>query len=120
MIEIMSLAEAAARIGVSVNALRSEYRKGRLTVRQIGKNYYVTPDDLTRMVERCRVPESQLASSSETDTGSSATDSDTSELDALKASMAKLSSSSADTSTGGRRKRQGKVVDLKTSASRKS
>lgn len=51
----MTLDEAANRFGLKVSTLRSEAKKGRLTIYKIGRKYYTSPNDIRRMVRACRV-----------------------------------------------------------------
>lgn len=64
---LYSLAEAAKRLGVPENSLRTEIRSGALTTTRIGGRSYVTEADLLEMIEKCRSPSSRQDSSSESE-----------------------------------------------------
>jgi hypothetical protein len=50
----LRLADAARLFGFKLAALRTEKRKGRLSVSNIAGKDYTTPSDIRRMVELCR------------------------------------------------------------------
>ncbi len=45
---MLTLAEAAARLGLSASTLRHQVQSGRLRARLIGKTYVVTPREVER------------------------------------------------------------------------
>lgn len=98
--KLIALRHAAAQLGVTLSALRAEMQRGRLAVRRIGKNLYVTPADLDAMVEQCRVepcrPVLSCAGRPQDRHGSSATANATSALDVLKTAMRTQFASSPD------------------------
>lgn len=51
---LLTLREAAARIGVPLGSLDSEIRAGRLECVRIGRSRYVTETDLGEMLDKCR------------------------------------------------------------------
>ena len=100
----ITLSEASAivlRGAVSVSALRSEIRKGTLSVERIGKNLYTTPAAIREMREKCRVMQNLHDSTSgrtaKAKSGSSGTESSSDELAALKASVTALKNGSLST-----------------------
>jgi hypothetical protein len=52
--ELLTIAGAAARVGLKPAALRTEIKRGRLTPTIIAGKHYVTNSALGEMLERCR------------------------------------------------------------------
>lgn len=50
----MTVEEAAARMNVSAQLLRSEIRSGKLTVRRMGRLIRLTEEDLVEYLKSCR------------------------------------------------------------------
>lgn len=44
----MTLPEAATLLGLAPSTLRHQVKNGKLTARKIGRDWYVTPDEVSR------------------------------------------------------------------------
>ena len=104
----MRLAHAAAMFGLTVSALRTEARHGRLAISRVAGKDFVTKAEIERMFERCQLapkapdygsgqPEPRTAVTSEPH-GSSATESINRARDALSETMRRLKGDSPATS----------------------
>jgi hypothetical protein len=51
---LMTLAEAAGRLGVKVSSLRTEIRRGRLRPIEIARKFYLTEEAVKEMLDTCR------------------------------------------------------------------
>lgn len=95
--------------GMTVNGLRTEAARGRLSIGRVAGKDFTTLADIERMIERCRLDESLRASgsgrsvggtgnSSPPRRGSSSTEGSTTPRDALKAKLTVLRNSLGSTS----------------------
>lgn len=120
----MRLADAAALFGLSVSALRTEARHGRLVISRVAGKDFVTKAEIERMFERCQLapkapdygsglPEPRTAATSEPH-GSSATESINRARDAVLMTMERLKGGSAATSPQRTPQRGMNVTSLKS------
>lgn len=58
---VITLSAAAQEFGFSVSTLRAEAARGRLVTYKIGRRLYTKRRDVLDMIERCRVPRSNLS-----------------------------------------------------------
>jgi hypothetical protein len=104
----MRLAHAAAMFGLTVSALRTEARRGRLAISRVAGKDFVTKAEVERMFERCQLapkapdcgsgpPEPRTAATNEL-SGSSATESINRARDATLATVKRLKEGSRPTS----------------------
>lgn len=103
--------------GMSLSALRTEARKGRLVIERIAGKDFVTRKAINEMRERCRDQGSRPASNSEAtnELGSSETGSDMSAQDALRIRLTRPPIASRDTSRKDTRPTRKNVVPLRSS-----
>jgi hypothetical protein len=105
----MPLKHAAELFGIGVDTLKAERRRGRLQTYRIGREIRTTINDIKQMVELCReepkapaytVTRRAVNTSSETAVAS---------LDSAQQALAKLRSTSRNTSRGSTGPRQARV-----------
>lgn len=53
--DAITLKDAASHFGYTVDTLKAEARRDRLTIYKIGRRLYTTPADIREMVQKCRV-----------------------------------------------------------------
>ena len=58
---VLTLSAAAQEFGFTVSTLRREAARGRLVTYKIGRRLYTKRRDVVDMIERCRVPRSNLS-----------------------------------------------------------
>lgn len=98
--DTITLKDAASHYGYTVSTLRAEAGRGRLTIYKIGKRFYTTPADIKEMVKQCRVDQKGQGFTliRGGNNGLSETDRVSSALAAANETVAKLKSSSRNTS----------------------
>lgn len=96
----ITLKDAANHFGFTVNTLRAEAGRGRLTIYRIGKRDYTTPADIREMVNQCRVERKDQGFTliRSANNGRSETDRASSALAAANESALRLKSASRNTS----------------------
>lgn len=113
--ELLSIPEAARRVGVGKGTLRTAIRLGQLSCTRIGGRVYVTEQQLREMIDRCQQgPKEQdctfEAGKGDPRHGSSATDPTKSAQAAALATVRALKERSPTTSRGSTRRSPGKAA----------
>jgi len=96
----ITLQDAAQHFGFTVLTLRAEADRGRLAIYKVGRRYYTTPGDIKEMVKLCRVDPKARAFTliRNESSGSSETGRALSALAAANETVARLKSTSRNTS----------------------